>query len=394
MLRILKSKWGVVDSNCQTSKPPVTEPPKTIQLNLGVMDSNRYGRNYGTNEHIDTLQAEFTALPDRNHVISWRAYDIERNQVTVFLNGKQIRTVATTYNNQLGSTETITIPSKDIVQGTNKILFKVNGGDDVWGVTNLKVVAKNLVGDGEPQTLVLLDSPDRLWSSSYGFEFESRGSNYKETVIISFNSLVKMGGINGFNVYLNGKRILKINSYLGNGVHPFHQIVLNKSQVKEGLNILKIESFVGPGGSASDALHYNVKVITKSVPLLDVSVGELKISDEIKINSNFSATASVLNVAAKSSKAASLTFYTSINSDRTNSRVLGVVNVASMVGGSSIDVSKELNSRGIKKGEYFWACVSPESGDINIVNNCSESILIDLKSPNLAPLIMLLLDDQ
>lgn len=111
-------------------------------LALGVTDNTQYGRNYGTNEHTFTLNVSFTPETEHDHKISWRAFDIEQSgDLEVFLNNTKIKNVNTTSNNSLGATETVTLAWRLFNPGTNTLSFrsKVEGTDNTWGVTGIKV---------------------------------------------------------------------------------------------------------------------------------------------------------------------------------------------------------------------------------------------------------------
>lgn len=109
---------------------------------LGVTDTTQYGRNYGTNEHTFTLNLSLTPETEHDHKISWRAFDIEQSgDLEVFLNNTKIKNVNTTSNNSLGATETVTLAWGLFNPGTNTLSFrsKVEGTDNTWGVTGIKV---------------------------------------------------------------------------------------------------------------------------------------------------------------------------------------------------------------------------------------------------------------
>jgi len=155
-------KWGV--KNLLVVKN--TSVPGT--LTLGSTDGTKYGRNYGTNENSIALDMNFTPQAEHDHKISWQAFDIEQNDdLEVFLNNTKIKGANTTSNNSLGSVETVTLAWRLFNTGTNTLSFrsKVDGTDNTWGVTNLRV---------DTSAVIDLDNPDNL-DTDFGYFTKYRG---------------------------------------------------------------------------------------------------------------------------------------------------------------------------------------------------------------------------
>jgi len=372
-----------------------------VSLTLGTIDSNQYGRNYGRDGNESVLDVSFTPIVGRDHELSWRAFDIELDEMEVFLNGTQIRTVPTTPPNSLGEVQVFIIPAANVVSGVNTLSFRVTDGNETWGVTRLRARALAEIVDGEPATSILLDEPERggsafggSSSTNFTFEFSPRGRNYGETVKISFNSFVKSGGTNGFEVLLNGGRILSVGSYLGSATFINRSVTIDKSRVRSGSNTLTLNIITPPAGTSIDAGFDEVRVETSSVPLLDVAVGALTVAEEISINTPFDASVIVNNLGAKASPANTLTFFVSENANRTGRIEVASTTMASLAAEASRSVRARIESSEIKNDRYLWACIGRLTEDILAANDCSPNVQLDVQgSAVVTPMIMILLDE-
>lgn len=378
--------------------PVVTE--EVVTLELGVVDTQEYGRNFGRDGNTSRLDVSFTSVVDLNHRLSWQAFDIERDEMLIFLNDAQIRTALTTTANRLGSVDGVTIQSADLVSGVNVLSFRVVGGDETWGVTNLSADAIAANVDGEAATTVLLDAPDQdgpvfggVGLTQFTFDFSSRGTYYDETISISFDSYVAFNGINGFDLSLNGRRIKRVNSYRGLATFITQRVSLDKSEVLEGENTVTIQIFTSNGGSSVDAGFANVSVLSASVPLLDVSVTEVSVDGEVSVNKAIDAQATIINIGAKISPLNTLTFFVSQNDDKSNPVAVANTSVSAIVGGNTELIVQVIEPNRLRRGQYLWACLDRIAEDLIAANDCSPVVLLTGDASVTAPMIMLLLDD-
>ena len=249
-------------------------------------------------------------------------------------------------------------------------------------------------------TPVLLDEPDPAGfafggtvETDYVFSFTPLGPNYDENIEISFDSYVKHGGVNGFDLLLNGSRVLRVPAYRGLATFIPRSVGVDSSRVLSGENTATIISFRSTGGHFSDAGYRNVKIESSSVPLLDLTVSNVSVPNEIERGKAFDATASISNLGPKTSNAGTLSFYVSDESDRSNSTLLATQSIDAISGQASVDATNSIDSREVRNKQYFWACVDNQTDDINPANNCSSLIQLDVTVKPTSPVLMFLLDD-
>ena len=134
--------WGVTDILVTTSANPTS-------LQLGIVDPVRYGNGFGTDQNPVQLDVDFVPLTNRDHVISWRAFDIEfATDVEVLLNGQFIKTLNISGTGRFATTERLTLASRLFNDGVNTLSFRRHPtpfSDDIWGVTNLLVRESEVV---------------------------------------------------------------------------------------------------------------------------------------------------------------------------------------------------------------------------------------------------------
>lgn len=371
---------------------------EAVTLSLGSTDSEQYGRNYGRDKNNVRLEVTFTPAPSKGHRIQWQAYDIESGEMDVFLNNIKIRTVPQTSANQLGPIDQIDIPASNIGPGANVLSFRVTGGNETWGITNLRVEAIDEPGDDETATTVLLDAPDLLSYSAatrsynFNFNFTPRGQFYKETIVIGFDTRLRNGTRNGFDVLLNGSNILRIAEYRGLATAIERRINLDKSVVNVGNNTLSIRTTSRSSVFNAETQIANVKVENRSVPLADISVAGLRVGDRTDPGKPFDMIAAVLNVGVAASQPKSIVFYRSANKDLSAPILVTSEPLVSLAPAGFVDVVASIGRFQIKSGQFYWACVEPNGDEVDVTNDCSPAIEVDVDMV-VVPIMLLLNDD-
>ncbi len=115
-------------------------PPGTIVFKVGITDSNSYGNGFGNNENPDGLNGAFHVGSKEDLVLSVEGFDIDTSgEVGIYVNGKFVGYLAAGSDGALTDTQRFSIPSYWLTSGYNFLEFKVDGGDSIWGVTNIAV---------------------------------------------------------------------------------------------------------------------------------------------------------------------------------------------------------------------------------------------------------------
>ncbi len=115
-------------------------PEGTIVFNIGTTDSNSYGNGFGSDEHPDSLNGAFHVGNREDLVLSVEGFDIDASdEIGVYINGKLVGHLSPGGNGTLTETQRFTIPYYWLTTGYNFLEFKVDGGDSIWGVTNIAV---------------------------------------------------------------------------------------------------------------------------------------------------------------------------------------------------------------------------------------------------------------
>lgn len=399
----LKVQAGEVDASCKQADPvdPPQESNETVQLELGVVDTKKYGRNYGRNKNTSKLDAVFTPTAGRNHTLSWQVYDIETGEMGVYLNDSKIKDIPRTFNNSLGAIDSITIPALNLKQGENTLSFKISGGDELWGVTNLQ--AKSLLNpeDGQPGSLVLLDNPDKFGyvfggnshTNSFNFSFTPRGKYYDEVVKISFKGFVSHGGENGFEALLNGRRILYIPSYIGRSEYKNYSVVLNKNAVRNGSNTLTIRPTKTHIFYAREFGVTGIKVVAESTPLQDLTATSTSFESRFFAHKPLNVFVRVDNEGVKNSLSDTLSLYVGSNENMNDATLVAELPLSTIQAGGYQTVSHTFSSRLIPNKKYLRACVKGNSSDAISSNNCTAPVQVNYDKVNISPILFLLLNE-
>ena len=117
----------------------VVGPSGTIEipLTVGIMDSGKYGYNYGSNLHATELTATFKGT-SVDLLFSVRGYDIDYvDEIAVYLNDNLLGYLSKGPNNGLNAGDSFAIPAGAQIPGENRIQFVQKTAGWAWGVTNL-----------------------------------------------------------------------------------------------------------------------------------------------------------------------------------------------------------------------------------------------------------------
>ena len=203
-------KWGVTNlllSDCDTSgtgdpgvdpdpeDPPVDPVGSLIQLSA-VVNTDRYGHNYGTSENY--TEASFGFDNDSNaRRLQVSGYDITRSdEVSVWLNSSFIGNLTRGRKRKLNGGDEFVLPLSLQIDGQNTVTFRQKAAGDTWGVTNLGLLSEpDTGGGGDPEEPPVVEPPDdgnpiplltSVNQNRYGHEY---GSNSHEiSVSFSFNN--------------------------------------------------------------------------------------------------------------------------------------------------------------------------------------------------------------
>lgn len=329
--------------------------------------------------------------------ISWQSFDIENDEMDFFLNNQKIKDIRATSPNQLGASESFTAMSSDLVSGSNIISFRVNGGNQIWGITNLLATTINGLIPSESGTEVLVDKPNNHvylpTQATYinRFEFEARGEFYDESIEIEFDSFVPQGGFSAFNLFLNGQHELFVPAYSGQSTHITHSVSFDKDELNEGENLIIINS---TAISANDPTSVsNLRITHYSAPQLDVRVNTPRLPEKLIAKRPLSVSTVVTNVRAANSPTNTLSFYVSDNADKSNAVLVAIRSIPVIFSGSSVTLSHTFDTSEISDGQYLWVCIGSLPGDLNAQNNCSGVVQLEFEKIPLSPIILFLLDE-
>jgi len=113
--------WGV--TNLLVAQDTGGLPPADVVLTVGVMDTGRYGYNYGTNQNQKEVIAAFTGTT-MDLLLSVSGYDIDyADEVTVYLNDNFLGYLSRGANNGLNGGDSFPIPASAQLSGENRIKF-------------------------------------------------------------------------------------------------------------------------------------------------------------------------------------------------------------------------------------------------------------------------------
>lgn len=381
-------------SNAQTEE--------TVNLAFGSLDTNLYGRNFGRDGNTSRLDVTFT--PQEGSIetptqvrISWIPFSISANEMKVYLNDQEVETVASTGNNEFGAPRLITFLNSGPANMVNTVSFRVTGGDNIWGVTNLLASHPVDPSAGDAQTNSILDDSGTYGftmgnrSQTFSFDFQSRGQFYTEAFSFSFDAFLKNGTQNGFNVRLNGQTILNVPSFVGNGTTRSFGGSINSTLMKSANNSLVISTTSSNSVFNLETTISNIKVNSSSEPLLDLTLSGINAVSGAKRSDPFSAVVTVRNIAAKTSSSASLSFLLSNNANKSNPTTIANATVGAITAQDSSFEVQLIESPTSKNKKYMWACVDHLVDDINAANDCTPAIQLDFGlNPVVAPVNSLL----
>lgn len=155
-------KWGVTNlllSICDTSgggdpggdpdpeDPPVDPGDSLIQLSA-VVNTDRYGHNYGTSQNY--TEARFGFDNDSNvRRLQVSGYDINQSdEVSVWLNSSFIGNLTRGRKRKLNGGDEFVFPLSLQNDGQNTVIFRQKSAGGTWGVTNLALQSEPDIGAG------------------------------------------------------------------------------------------------------------------------------------------------------------------------------------------------------------------------------------------------------
>jgi subtilisin family serine protease len=173
--------WGVTNLMVAEDTGGSSGPPEVI-LTEGVVDTGKYGLNYGSNLHETELIANFDGTT-KDLVLTVAGYDIDWNdEIAVYLNGNLLGYLSKGPNNGLNTGDSFSIPAGAQLSGKNRIRFVQGTAGWTWGVTNLMVAEDT----GPPEVKLTEGVVD---TGKYGLNY---GSNLHETeLIVTFDGTTK-----------------------------------------------------------------------------------------------------------------------------------------------------------------------------------------------------------
>lgn len=149
------------------SDPSITEPatPDTASLAVGVTDTGKYGRKFGSDRNPISLIARFNGT-SQDLMLSALGYDVDTSrEIQVRLNGRLLGNLLKGKNRELQGNNRFSIPAVLQKDGENEIEF--SSTDSTWGVTNI------LLRDVTGATLQLPAARDN--SFMHGWNYGSKG---------------------------------------------------------------------------------------------------------------------------------------------------------------------------------------------------------------------------
>jgi len=142
----------------------------TVPLTLNVTDSNEYGNDYGTDQHLVGLLATFTGTSDE---LSFHltGYDIDYvDELSVSLNGNLLGYLTVGPNNGLNAGDVFVIPPAAQLAGENQLVLKNRQSGFIWGATDLLISDQSL-----PLAVATTALPDATFAAPYAASLEANG---------------------------------------------------------------------------------------------------------------------------------------------------------------------------------------------------------------------------
>ncbi|MEN8108487.1 MAG: S8 family serine peptidase [Pseudomonadota bacterium] len=175
----------VPDSLGDPPTAPLPPPPAgpVIPLLIDVVDSGLYGHRYGTDEHKTLLVATFLDDGASAYELGVTGYDIDSSdEVAVYLNDGFIAHLSPGPDNDLNSSDIISLDPGLLLGGENRLEFRQRTAGFTWGVTGLGVRIPPPPPPPPPPPLVVVLTVDTPDTGQYGNNY---GSNEHETVLVA-----------------------------------------------------------------------------------------------------------------------------------------------------------------------------------------------------------------
>jgi len=250
----------------------VVGPSGTIEipLTVDVMDTGKYGNNYGSNLHATELTATFqNASVDL--VFSVAGYDIDyTDEVAVYLNGDLLGYLSKGPNNGLNAGDSFAIPAEDQIPGENRIKFVQKTEGWTWGVTNMLLEAHVIPPADISLTVGEIDNGE------YGYNYGSNQHATELTVGFTGTSADLFFSVTGYDidyddevaVYLNDSLLGYLSKGPNNGLNAGDSFAIPAADQISGENRIKfVQKTAGFTWGVTDLL-----LAEYSLPLSDITL--------------------------------------------------------------------------------------------------------------------------
>lgn len=313
----------------------------------------------------------------------------------VYVNGEKVTDVKD-FKSSAEAVKTVGISRNLLRVGENQIEVRPIDSRYSWGLRNIKVarVPNIELGYG------VLD-PKRYGAS---FSKPSRPTNVKFEFDLSspVDTLLSLNAYDinfsdEIRVLVNGKNLGFLSETNTGSFGPSESFSIRGSLLKSGKNTIELsqkapDTVLNTAGEKRWAVE-NVKV-TKSNP--DIISHSFVISQRsIRSLEPFTVTAGFSNIGSGFASPSVVQFYLS-SDELINPNIDSLVSTTSigtLNSGVTMFRSSQIVTDKVNTGHFIGACYRPVPSETNKNNNCSNGI--ELKSdPGIAPIIMLLLDDE
>jgi len=198
-------------------------------------------------------------------------------------------------------------------------------------------------------------------------------------------------------VFLNGTSLGFLNQGPSSAYATRNNFILRSDLLQQGNNSIEfVQRVPDDDWQGFQDEKWAVRDIRVEQALPDLTVSSVEIIDkQLDGSTTFQATATISNVGIGSSVVGSVAhFYAS--SDKTinsNDTVLQMIPFAPLLENRSTIVNATIQTSLVNQGLYFGVCVDSVPTEGAIGNNCSKAIRLS-NTPSLAPIMMMILDDE
>ncbi len=250
----------------------VVGPSGTIEipLTLDIMDTGKYGNNYGSNLHATELTATFQkAFADL--VFSVTGYDIDyTDEIAVYLNDNLLGYLSKGPNNGLNAGDSFAIPADAQISGVNRIKFVQKTEGWIWGVTDLLLAEYTTPPADISLTVGVIDNGE------YGNNYGSSQHATELTVGFTGTAMDLFFSVTGYDidyadevaVYLNDSLLGYLSKGPDNGLNAGDSFAIPAADQISGENRIK---FVQKTAGFTWGVT-NLLLADYSLPLSDITL--------------------------------------------------------------------------------------------------------------------------